>query len=328
MFATPDCLPSKTELARLWLHECERVYCDKLVDDEDLDKYHSLIRETAKKQLGEWFPSGDDVLFKQPNLFCHYATNIGDEKYMPVASMEHISQVLTEALDGYNEIYAQMNLVLFTDAVYHILRISRILESPRGNAFLVGVGGSGKQSLSRLAAFISSMEVFQITMRRGYGLADLKTDLGQLCVKTGQKAVAMVFLLTDAQIADERFLVLVNDLLASGEIPDLFTDDEVESICSGVKNEVKGLGLIDSKDNCWRFFIDRVRRLLKVVLCFSPVGVTLRVRARRFPALVNCTSIDWFHEWPEQALFSVSRNFLEDVTLLSVSSAKELHSFV
>ena len=63
-----------------------------------------------------------------------------------------------------------------------------------------------------------------------------------------------------------------------------------------VRNEVKGAGLQDTRENCWRFFIDRVRRQLKVILCFSPVGKTLRVRGRKFPALINCTCIDWFHE--------------------------------
>ena len=60
---------------------------------------------------------------------------------------------------------------------------------------------------------------------------------------------------------------------------------------------------------------------MQVVLCFSPVGSTIRVRARKFPALVNCTNIDWFHEWPEEALVSVSYRFLNQAEseLLTVS---------
>lgn len=75
-----------------------------------------------------------------------------------------------------------------------------------------------------------------------------------------------MFLLTDAQVPDEKFLVVINDLLASGEIPELFADDELENVINGIRNEVKGAGLQDTKENCWSFFIDRVRRQLKVSL--------------------------------------------------------------
>ena len=83
-------------------------------------------------------------------------------------------------------------------------------------------------------------------------------------MKAGVKSIGTVFLLTDAQVPDERFLVLINDLLASGEIPGLFADDELENVINGVRNEVKGAGIQDTKENCWKFFIDRVRRQLKV----------------------------------------------------------------
>lgn len=52
-------------------------------------------------------------------------------------------------------------------------------------------------------------------------------------------------------------------------------------------------------------------------LCFSPVGESFRSRARKFPALVNCTVIDWFHPWPEEALLSVASKFLQEIEMQS-----------
>jgi len=71
--------------------------------------------------------------------------------------------------------------------------------------------------------------------------------------------------------------------------------------------------MLDTRENCWKFFIDRVRRQFRIVLCFSPVGSTLRVRSRKFPAIINCTMINWFHEWPQEALISVSKSFLQEL---------------
>ncbi|VDN12624.1 unnamed protein product [Dibothriocephalus latus] len=314
MFAQPACLKTPTDIVRLWIHEAQRVYSDKMTEKSDNETFQKLMQKIVKKTF---FDMPDDVLFRQPLLYCHFAQGIGEPLYMPVADNAAITKILTDTLENYNELNAAMNLVLFEDAIAHILRINRILEAPRGNALLVGIGGSGKQSLSRLAAFISSLEVFQITLRKGYAISDLKADIAVLYQRAGLKNISSVFLLTDAQIADEKFLVLVNDLLASGEVQDLFPDDEVETILSAMRGDVKVSGLMDTRENCWSFFIEKVRRMLKVVLCFSPVGSTLRVRARRFPALVNCTSIDWFHEWPVEALLSVSYRFISGVELLN-----------
>ncbi|XP_064397591.1 dynein beta chain, ciliary-like isoform X3 [Halichondria panicea] len=325
LFSTLECLNTPLDFVRLWLHEASRVYADKLLDEKDMQQFNKLKFSIAKDNFDDL---DDEALKADPLIFCHFANGIGEPRYLPVPSWASLSKTLKYALESYNEINAVMNLVLFEDAMQHVCRINRILESPRGNALLVGVGGSGKQSLTRLAASVSGLEVFQIQLKQGYGVGDLKADLAQMYIKAGLKSVGTVFLLTDAQIPDETFLVLINDLLASGEIPDLFAGDEYESIIAGVRNEVKMSGLQDTRENCWSFFIDRVRKQLKVVLCFSPVGATLRVRSRKFPAIVNCTSIDWFHAWPDEALMSVSTRFLSEVELIPSDLCPSISRFM
>ncbi|XP_076257481.1 dynein beta chain, ciliary-like [Rhynchophorus ferrugineus] len=313
LFSTGAAVPNQSAFIRLWMHEANRVYCDKLVERRDMDTFNKLIIESVKKGFEEL---DENVIFEKPLIFCHFAEGIGDPKYFPIVDYDHLSRLLHEALNGYNDLVAAMNLVLFEDAMFHICRINRILEAPRGNALLVGVGGFGKQSLTRLAAFISSFEVFQIQLKKGYSMGDMKSDIASLYLKVGLKSVGIVFLMTDAQVPDESYLVLINDMLASGEISELLPDEDVENVIGAMRGEVKNVGLQDTRENCWKFFIDRVRKLLKVVLCFSPVGSTLRVRARKFPALVNCSSIDWFHDWPKEALQSVSRRFLSEIEVL------------
>ncbi|XP_005875475.1 PREDICTED: dynein heavy chain 9, axonemal [Myotis brandtii] len=326
LFSSVECVKSARDLVKLYLHESNRVYRDKMVEEKDFVLFDKIQTEVVKKIFDDMEETVEQT--GSLNMYCHFANGVGEPKYMPVQSWELLTQTLAEALENHNEVNAVMDLVLFEDAMRHVCRINRILESPRGNALLVGVGGSGKQSLTRLAAFISSMDVFQITLRKGYQILDFKMDLAVLCLKAGVKNLKTVFLMTDAQVADEKFLVLINDLLASGEVPDLYSDDEVESIISNVRNEVKSQGLVDNRENCWKFFIDRVRRQLKVALCFSPVGNKLRVRSRKFPAIVNCTAIDWFHEWPQQALESVSLRFLQNTESIEPTVKQSISKFM
>ncbi|KAK0086060.1 hypothetical protein PV325_003945 [Microctonus aethiopoides] len=314
LFSGNECLQQSSDIIRLWMHETQRVYGDKLTDEKDIESFTKLQLDILKKNTED---VDEGAVLEKPNIYCHFAGGVGEPKYMPVKDWNTLHRLLSEALVSYNDLVAAMNLVLFEDAMMHVCRINRILESPRGSALLVGVGGSGKQSLSRLAAFISSLEVSQIQLRKGYGVLDLKLELAALYMKSGMKNIGIMFLMTDAQVPNEQFLVLINDMLASGEVPDLFPEDDVENIIAGVRNEVKGAGILDTRENCWKFFIDRVRRQLKVVLCFSPVGSTLRVRSRKFPAIINCTAINWFHEWPQEALMSVSKRFLQELDQLS-----------
>ncbi|XP_055373642.1 dynein beta chain, ciliary isoform X2 [Condylostylus longicornis] len=313
------------DLIRFYVHEAFRVYHDKLADHHDIKAFRSICRDIFKKDIEDF---DEDYVFNEPLIYCNFAQSLLDQKYMPIKNWNTLYELLIDAQNSYNEIVGYMNLVMFEDAMLHVCRINRILENPRSNALLIGVGGSGKQTLARLASYISSLNVFQIQIKRGYTILDMKNELANLYTKVGLKNVASVFLISDAQIPDESILMLVNDMLASGEIPELFTDDQFETIINGIRNEVKQNGTLDTKDNCWKFFIEKVRRLLKTVLCFSPVGTTLRVRVRKFPAIISRTSIDWFHEWPKTALESVSKKFLSEIDVLPGEVVDQIGCFM
>jgi len=98
-------------------------------------------------------------------------------------------------------------------------------------------------------------------------------------------------------------------------VADLYTEDEKTVIINSVRPKVKAIGKGDTPDDCWNYFIGKVKANLHVTLCFSPVGDVFRTRARRFPALVNCTVIDWFQPWPEEALHNVAKQFMKDLDL-------------
>lgn len=288
LVAQADQITTGEKLVHLWLHESERVYGDRLVSPEDLAKYNGLALAQARKLFQQF--SVDKFYAKENSellIFCHFCESIDEQIYDQIPGLGNMGRILEGALEQYNETNAVMDLVLFEDAMKHVARISRIILNEGGHALLVGVGGSGKQSLSRLAAFICQYTVVQIVISSTYSIADLKDDLKAMYNKAGLKDEGVMFLLTDSQITNERFLIYINDLLASGNIPDLFAIDEVDNIVNTLANRVKASGQDPNRSNCWDYFIREIRRNLHVVLAFSPVGDDFRTRARKFPALVD-----------------------------------------
>jgi len=85
---------------------------------------------------------------------------------------------IEEYLEDYNQgVKLQMKLVMFLDACDHVNRICRILRQPKGNALLLGVGGSGRQSLATLATYMSSYKMFRIEVIKGYSMRDWRDNL-------------------------------------------------------------------------------------------------------------------------------------------------------
>ena len=298
------------KMAKLWIHECERVYVDRLVSTKDLNTFRAeLGGEVIKIAFGGKFNLGKYLTEKsEPIIFCRFVGGYLDSVYDMANKLSDVKDKANAALSEYNDQNTRMDLVLFDDAVKHVCRITRIISQPSGHSMLVGVGGSGKQSLSKLSSFICQFNPYMITISSDYKLNSFKEDLQKMYNATGlSDDSGILFILTENQIINEKFMVLVNDLLSSGEVQDLFSPDDKEVIYNKLKKTPKGSTVFQ---DVWNFFIGRIKKNLHVCLCFSP-GENLRNKARKFPYIINSTVIDWFQPWPEEALTSVAREQLK-----------------
>jgi len=97
-----------------------------------------------------------------------------------------------------------MPLVLFMFAIEHVARVQRIISMPGGNALLVGLGGSGRQSTARLAAHLASVQVFQVDLSKSYTPVEWREDMKQLLMRAGGEGMPLMLLFTDTQASNHH----------------------------------------------------------------------------------------------------------------------------
>jgi dynein heavy chain, axonemal len=315
-------------LGRLWYHESFRVFGDRLTNEAD----KHWLKETQEKFLEVNTPLRVAELWesKPEVIYSEFMIPGADPKiYEEIENLSVLQSTVEDYLSEYNSESKQpMQLVMFGDALMHVVKINRVLRQPSGHALLLGVGGSGRQSLTRLATFISGYKIFQIEIAKGYGMNEWRENVKECLLLAGVQNKPVVFLFNDTQIINESMLEDINGVLNSGDVPNLYTSEDLEAISTACKPECARKKIAPTKLNIFSQYLFRVKANIHVVLCMSPLGEAFRTRLRKFPSIVNCCTIDWFMEWPDEALQSVAARFLTSFNLgFSPSVEKGLITF-
>jgi dynein heavy chain len=159
----------EADFIKLWAHECLRVFQDRLISVEDRDEFQVMISTLIKDKFKlDWnklvtiqpllfgsfvplcFPGGDNTKKPYQDVYCE------------IYDRDKLKKIAEEQLADYNAFNhsKKMNLVLFNTAIEHVVKIHRIITTEFGHALLIGVGGSGRKSLTELAVFTATFESF------------------------------------------------------------------------------------------------------------------------------------------------------------------------
>lgn len=271
--ASNSCPTGVDLISRLWAHESIRIFRDRLTTKQDRRWLSEQIVSVGNRSFGtswgldlvmESAPimakrrssiSGIDASNNTSNAFsvaskCVLFSPSPTNGYEEISSMAIYEERLGSLMMEYNALrtssdcsdHHTFELVMFQDAMVHTAAIARVLIQPRGHALLLGLGGRGKRSLTRLAAFMNGFDFDQVELKQNYSLGDFRDDLKRSMAKVVLgNSTAMnpgrpfALLINASHLATDDILVDVNTLLNGGEIPKLFTPEEHEKLINDIR---------------------------------------------------------------------------------------------
>ena len=295
-------------LVRIWAHEAQRLFSDRLVDAEEQQWTTDMVRQIAT----EYFPSANiDGALQGPILFSNWLSR----NYVSV-EQEQLRDFVKARLRTFCEEEVDVPLVLFNDVLEHALRIDRVFRQPQGHLILIGTSGSGKTTLSRFVAWMNGLSIFQIKVHGRYSAEDFDDDLRSVLRRCGTQGQKICFIMDESNVLDSGFLERMNTLLANGEVPGLFEGDEYASLMTACKEGAQRQGLLlDSQEELYKWFTQQIVRNLHVVFTMNPPTEGLSSKAATSPALFNRCVLNWMGDWSDQALFQVGFELTQSLDL-------------
>jgi dynein heavy chain len=130
-----------------------------MINNEDKQILVDIVLDECEK----FKVKKDDIFNVTPLIYGDYYNGIDGENrpYLQIMDVDVMIKKMEEFLEDFNMgSKTPMKLVMFLDACDHVSRIARVLRQPQGNALLLGVGGSGRQSLSRLGSYMNNYKIY------------------------------------------------------------------------------------------------------------------------------------------------------------------------
>ncbi|KAK2581989.1 hypothetical protein KPH14_002425 [Odynerus spinipes] len=327
-----ESVDTKITFIRLWVHETLRVFGDRISDDNDKEVLYESIKNAVKKHFKDSFETAFNHLPKAKDnqitkdslkhlIFGNFVesgkVSQKNKKYEEISSFEILKNTIMSYMKDYNNsFHEKIDIVITQRILENVVQICRLLAMPCGNAIIISTIRSGKRSITKLAAYIQEQNFFEPTASSYYNLNIWKENIKEILCMCGGFQKDCTFYLTDRQMKN-IFLQDINSLLNTGEIPNLFSNEEKHNIIAvtrihaqkGDPNaEISTRAVMD-------YFIQQCKNKLHFVLGFSPMRDTMRKYFHLYPNLIKCCTINFYDTWPEDTLVEIAMVHMENIDI-------------
>lgn len=183
---------------------------------------------------------------------------------------------------------------------------------------LIGLSGVGKTTLTRFVSWMNGFTFLQLSIHKNYSASDFDEDLKNLLIRAGLKNEKICFMLDEGDLQEASMLERMNTLLANGEIPGLFENEDAVSLLSSCKETAIQEGVpISTEEATYQWFRGRIMRNLHVVISMSPPVSQefLKEKLTASPALFNRCVINWMGDWCQQSFSQIASELLQDLDI-------------
>ncbi|XP_015433238.1 PREDICTED: dynein heavy chain 3, axonemal-like [Dufourea novaeangliae] len=325
-----ESVETKVTFIRLWAHEVWRVFGDRILNKDDKEYLFLQIKELTKRHFKDSFETAFDYLPKFENnqitkdsfddlMFSNFmdTEKDKDKKYEEISSIEKLKSKILFYLDRYNNNFKkQIDIVITKYVLEKVIKISRILAIPGGNLLMISNIGSGKKSITSLAAYMNQQELFELCVQSSCNFNIWRNNLKTVLQKCGGLRENLTFFIKDKQISN-TFLCDISSLLATGEIPDLFSTKEKYDIIEMVRLHAQGgnKNAEISTRSVMNYFLEQCKNNLHIVMCFNSSNTAIRSYLYKYPELLKYCTINWYNTWPTHALEQIGSKYIQDINV-------------
>jgi len=297
-------------------HEACRIFRDRLVGADACSRFDQQLSGILRSQFRYTMPAQDSYftsLTSARGTQNSGSTGEGKEgddlaalmggklNRMPEADFK---KLVSQGLMYYEREERDINMLLCQESMEHVAHIDRIFSSFKGHLLLVGRCGVGRRNAATIASYMLGYEFYTPAVSREYGPKQFIADAKIVSATAGVKGEHIVLFLEDFQFTSDSMLEMVNSLLSSGEIPGMYSHEELEPLLAPLKEGMREEGTYRTP---YEYYVARVRKYLHIVLCMDPGHPRFLYRCESNPALYSQCAVQWIGEWRTATLKQIPR---------------------